>query len=124
MVVPECRPLWRGIEGADSIVINPHKWLGAAFDCTVYYVREPADLIRVMSTNPSYLQTSADRAVISAVPAGPGAVQTTTSSGSAPGRETSDTCGGCSPLTRAPPAAEFTRTGAENVAPASRLTAA
>ena len=63
MVVPECRALWRGIEGADSIVVNPHKWLGAAFDCTVYFVRQPADLIRVMSTNPSYLQTSADHAV-------------------------------------------------------------
>jgi aromatic-L-amino-acid decarboxylase len=63
MVLPECRALWRGIEGADSIVVNPHKWLGAAFDCTVYFVRQPADLIRVMSTNPSYLQTSADHAV-------------------------------------------------------------
>ena len=63
MILPECRPLWHGIEGADSIVINPHKWLGAAFDCTVYFVRRPADLIRVMSTHPSYLQTSADRMV-------------------------------------------------------------
>jgi aromatic-L-amino-acid/L-tryptophan decarboxylase len=63
MVLPECRALWRGIEGADSIVVNPHKWLGAAFDCTVYFVRQPADLIRVMSTNPSYLQTPADHAV-------------------------------------------------------------
>jgi len=63
MVVPECRALWHGIEGVDSIVVNPHKWLGAAFDCTVYYVREPNDLIRVMSTNPSYLQTEADRVV-------------------------------------------------------------
>ena len=63
MILPECRWMWDGIEGADSIVINPHKWLGAAFDCSVYYVREPEQLIRVMSTNPSYLQTSADREV-------------------------------------------------------------
>jgi aromatic-L-amino-acid decarboxylase len=63
MVLPECRWMWTGIEGADSIVINPHKWLGAAFDCSVYYVRQPEDLIRVMSTNPSYLQTAADREV-------------------------------------------------------------
>jgi aromatic-L-amino-acid decarboxylase len=63
MILPECRPLWAGIEGADSIVVNPHKWLGAAFDCSVYYVREPRDLIRVMSTHPSYLQTSADAVV-------------------------------------------------------------
>jgi aromatic-L-amino-acid decarboxylase len=63
MVLPECRWMWDGVEGADSIVINPHKWLGAAFDCSVYYVRQPELLIRVMSTNPSYLQTAADREV-------------------------------------------------------------
>jgi aromatic-L-amino-acid decarboxylase len=63
MILPECRWMWDGIEHADSIVVNPHKWLGAAFDCTVYFVREPHDLIRVMSTNPSYLQTEADRVV-------------------------------------------------------------
>ena len=60
MVLPECRWMWNGVEGADSLVINPHKWLGAAFDCTLYYVRDPEHLVRVMSTNPSFLQTSAD----------------------------------------------------------------
>ena len=60
MVLPECRWMWNGVEGADSLVINPHKWLGAAFDCTLYYVRDPEHLIRVMSTNPSFLQTAAD----------------------------------------------------------------
>jgi len=60
MILPECRPLWNGIEGADSLVVNPHKWLGAAFDCTVYYLRDPEHLVRVMSTNPSYLQSAAD----------------------------------------------------------------
>jgi aromatic-L-amino-acid decarboxylase len=63
MVLPECRWMWEGIEHADSLVLNPHKWLGAAFDCTVYYVRDAAHLVRVMSTNPSYLQTSADAVV-------------------------------------------------------------
>jgi aromatic-L-amino-acid decarboxylase len=52
--------MWNGIEAADSLVINPHKWLGAAFDCTLYYVRDPQHLVRVMSTNPSFLQTAAD----------------------------------------------------------------
>jgi aromatic-L-amino-acid/L-tryptophan decarboxylase len=60
MILPECRPLWDGIERADTLVVNPHKWLGAAFDCTVYYLRDPEHLVRVMSTNPSYLQSSAD----------------------------------------------------------------
>jgi aromatic-L-amino-acid decarboxylase len=55
--------MWDGIEGADSIVLNVHKWLGVAFDCSLYYVRNPQDLIRVMSTNPSYLQSSADEQV-------------------------------------------------------------
>jgi aromatic-L-amino-acid decarboxylase len=60
MILPECRWMWDGIEGADSVVINAHKWLGAAFDCSLYYVRDPEHLVRVMSTNPSYLQSAAD----------------------------------------------------------------
>jgi aromatic-L-amino-acid/L-tryptophan decarboxylase len=60
MILPECRPLWRGVEAADSVVINAHKWLGAAFDCALYYVRDPEHLVRVMSTDPSYLRTAAD----------------------------------------------------------------
>ena len=63
MILPECRPLWEGVEGADSLVVNPHKWLGAAFDCSVYYVRDPQHLARVMSTNPSYLRTAMDERV-------------------------------------------------------------
>ncbi len=63
MVLPECRRMWEGIEAADSLVFNPHKWLGAVFDCSLYYVRDPEHLVRVMSTNPSYLRTSADAQV-------------------------------------------------------------
>jgi aromatic-L-amino-acid decarboxylase len=60
MILPECRRLWEGIEAADSLVLNVHKWLGVAFDCSLYYVRDPEHLVRVMSTNPSYLQSAAD----------------------------------------------------------------
>lgn len=60
MILPECRTLWHGVESADSLVMNPHKWLGAVFDCSVYFVRDAEHLIRVMSTNPSYLQSAAD----------------------------------------------------------------
>jgi aromatic-L-amino-acid decarboxylase len=60
MVLPECRAMWEGVEAADSLVFNAHKWLGAAFDCSLYYVRDPEHLVRVMSTNPSYLRSSAD----------------------------------------------------------------
>jgi aromatic-L-amino-acid decarboxylase len=63
MILPECRWMWAGIEEADSLVLNTHKWLGTAFDCSMYYVRDSAHLIRVMSTNPSYLQTAADSQV-------------------------------------------------------------
>jgi aromatic-L-amino-acid decarboxylase len=60
MILPECRPLWQGIEGADSLVWNAHKWLGVAFDCSLYYVRDADHLIRVMSTRPSYLRSAVD----------------------------------------------------------------
>jgi aromatic-L-amino-acid decarboxylase len=63
MILPECRPLWAGVERADSVVMNPHKWLGVAFDCSLYYVRDPQHLVRVMSTNPSYLQSAVDSRV-------------------------------------------------------------
>jgi aromatic-L-amino-acid/L-tryptophan decarboxylase len=60
MILPERRWMWEGIEGADSLVVNAHKWLGAPFDCSLYYVRDPEHLMRVMSTNPSFLQSSVD----------------------------------------------------------------
>lgn len=60
MILPECRFMWDGIEQADSLIVNAHKWLGAVFDCSLYFVRDPEHLVRVMSTNPSYLQTAAD----------------------------------------------------------------
>jgi len=63
MILPECRRLWDGVEGADSLVVNPHKWLGVSFDCSTYYVRDPQFLVRVMSTNPSFLQSAHDGAV-------------------------------------------------------------
>jgi aromatic-L-amino-acid decarboxylase len=63
MILPECRAMWHGVERADSIILNPHKWLGVGFDLSAYYVRDPQHLIRVMSTNPSYLQTAHDAEV-------------------------------------------------------------
>ena len=60
MILPECRALWDGVEEADSLVLNPHKWLGVPFDCSLYYVRDAEHLVRVMSTNPSFLQSAVD----------------------------------------------------------------
>lgn len=60
MILPELRWMWDGIESADSVVVNAHKWIGAPFDCSLYFVRDEQHLNRVMSTNPSYLQSSFD----------------------------------------------------------------
>jgi len=63
MILPEYRALWDGVESADSLVSNTHKWLGAAFDCSIYFVRDEQHLVRVMSTNPSYLRSAVDEQV-------------------------------------------------------------
>jgi aromatic-L-amino-acid decarboxylase len=63
MVLPECRWMWRGVERADSLVFNPHKWMGTGFDLSAYYLRDRQHLVRVMSTSPSYLRTAQDAEV-------------------------------------------------------------
>ncbi|WP_193081316.1 pyridoxal phosphate-dependent decarboxylase family protein [Brevibacterium aurantiacum] len=63
MVLPECRWMWEGVERADSLVVNAHKWLGVSFDCSLYFVKDPQHLERVMSTDPSYLQSVRDNEV-------------------------------------------------------------
>jgi glutamate/tyrosine decarboxylase-like PLP-dependent enzyme len=42
LAVPSARPLFAGIERADSLVVDPHKWLFAPFDCAALLYREPA----------------------------------------------------------------------------------
>jgi aromatic-L-amino-acid decarboxylase len=63
MVLPECRWMWEGVERADSLVLNPHKWMGVGLDFSAYFVRDPGHLTRVMSTSPSYLKTARDAEV-------------------------------------------------------------
>lgn len=60
MLLPECRHLWHGVERADSVSWNPHKWMGTILDCSLLYVTDPEHLVRVFSTNPSYLRSTAD----------------------------------------------------------------
>lgn len=57
MICPEFRHLWAGVEAADSVVFNPHKWLGAQFDCSAHFVRNPDDLVRTLAIRPEYLKT-------------------------------------------------------------------
>ena len=63
MVCPELRGLWEGVEGADSIVFNPHKWLGAQFDCSIQFLADPEPQVRTLGTRPDYLQTLGQSAV-------------------------------------------------------------
>lgn len=58
MICPEFRHLWRGVEAADSLVFNPHKWLGAQFDCSVYFVRDAEALVRTLAIKPEYLKNT------------------------------------------------------------------
>ena len=64
MICPEYRSLWHGVEQADSIVINPHKWLGAPMECSAHFVREPESLIRTMAIQPAYLKTLGQDGII------------------------------------------------------------
>jgi len=57
-VEPSFRWLWEGIEGADSIVVNPHKWLFTPIDCSVLYTRRPDVLRQTFSLVPEYLKTT------------------------------------------------------------------
>ena len=59
MMLPERRHLFAGVEDADSLAWNPHKWMGTILDTSLLYLRDPEHLIRVMSTNPSYLRSTA-----------------------------------------------------------------
>lgn len=63
MICPEFRPLWEGVEAADSIVFNPHKWLGAQFDCAVQFLADPGPQIRTLGLRPDYLATPGQDAV-------------------------------------------------------------
>ena len=58
MICPELRVHWDGIELADSIVVNPHKWLFTQVDCSVLYTRRPDVLRETFSLVPEYLKTT------------------------------------------------------------------
>ncbi len=64
MICPEFRALWQGIEAADSLVFNPHKWLGVQFDCAAHYLRDPAPLVQTLAIRPEYLKTHGTDGII------------------------------------------------------------
>src|SRR2546423_8529087 len=63
MVCPEFRWAWEGIERADSVGVNPHKWLFTPVDCSALWTRRPDDLQAAMTLVPEYLRTDDEDAV-------------------------------------------------------------
>jgi aromatic-L-amino-acid decarboxylase len=55
-VCPEHRAILDGVELADSLCINPHKWLLTNFDCDLFWVRDRRALVDSMSITPAYLR--------------------------------------------------------------------
>ena len=64
MICPEYRHYWEGVERADSIVFNPHKWLGVQFDCSAHFLKSPDDLVRTLAIQPEYLKTQGADGII------------------------------------------------------------
>jgi len=56
-ILPEKRWALAGCERADSIVVNPHKWLFVPIDCSAFYCRHPRVLRQAFSLVPEYLRT-------------------------------------------------------------------
>jgi aromatic-L-amino-acid/L-tryptophan decarboxylase len=63
MVCPEFRWAWEGIERADSVVVNPHKWLFTPVDCSAFWTRRPDELHAAMTLVPDYLRTGDEDAL-------------------------------------------------------------
>ena len=59
-IVPEMRWIFDGVDQADSIVMNPHKWLLVNFDCSAYFVRDRAALLRSFGASAEILKTAHD----------------------------------------------------------------
>ncbi len=64
MICAEFRDLWEGVDRADSVVFNPHKWLGVQFDCSAHFLRNPDDLVRTLAISPEYLKTHGAEGVV------------------------------------------------------------
>lgn len=64
LLLPEVRALAAGIGAADSVVLNPHKWLLTNFDCSAHWVRDPAALVRTLTVMPAYLRSAETGSVI------------------------------------------------------------
>ena len=66
-ILPELRRHFAGWEQADSIGVNPHKWLGVPMDCSVLWTRRQEDFRRAFSLVPEFLQSPDDALNLSEV---------------------------------------------------------
>lgn len=57
LLLPDYRWMIEGSENIDSFVFNPHKWMFTNFDCSAYFVKDAAHLIRTFEILPDYLKT-------------------------------------------------------------------
>lgn len=57
LLLPEFQWMLEGKEYIDSFVFNPHKWMFTNFDCTAFFIHDPASLIRTFEILPEYLKT-------------------------------------------------------------------
>lgn len=57
-MLPEFAHLMDGVDRADSLVVNPHKWLFVPMDCSVLFLRDEATVRRAFSLVPEYLSTT------------------------------------------------------------------
>ena len=62
-ILPEKRWILKGVEYADSFVVNPHKWMFTNFDCSALFVKRAEDLISMFRMQPEYLKTDQNRPV-------------------------------------------------------------
>ncbi|PYG28806.1 pyridoxal phosphate-dependent decarboxylase family protein [Pelagimonas varians] len=61
MICPELHAqFWADVDGFDSIVFNPHKWLGAQFDCSIQFLRDATPQLNTLKIEPEYLKTSGE----------------------------------------------------------------
>jgi aromatic-L-amino-acid decarboxylase len=59
-LAPEFRHVLAGAERADSLIVNPHKWMGIPIDLSVLYTRKPEIFKRAFSLVPEFLRTAED----------------------------------------------------------------
>jgi aromatic-L-amino-acid/L-tryptophan decarboxylase len=63
-MLPEFRSLFDGVEFADSLVVNPHKWMFVPMDCSALFVKDESILRRAFAIVPEFVLTSGDAGVV------------------------------------------------------------